>query len=119
MNQGIDDNDEGGCATIYCEHHLPGRTATTTSVQVFLTANPQANMLSFDLGQFDYTVGMGEMMKELFQERFDLILGDSKSAGGYPRISAGIRRRSQMLSFCLVAFFFIDCGRRSAWLGKN
>jgi len=48
------------------------------SAAVFLTANPQANMLSFDLGQFDYTVGMGEMMKELFQERFDLILGDSK-----------------------------------------
>jgi hypothetical protein len=37
-------------------------------------------MFSFDLGQFDYTMGNGEIMVSMFGDRFELILGDSKFA---------------------------------------
>ena len=47
------------------------------SAAVFLNANPQARVVSFDLGQFDYTLRNLRLMKDLFPERFDYVLGDS------------------------------------------
>lgn len=47
------------------------------SAAVFLNANPQATVHSFDIGQFPYTRGNVRLMKELFDNRFDFILGPS------------------------------------------
>merc|ERR1719215_2476005 len=50
------------------------------SAAVFLNANPEANMYSFDIGQFPYTRGNAALMKELFPERFEYIEGSSQEA---------------------------------------
>jgi hypothetical protein len=50
------------------------------SAAIWMNANPEARMFSFDLGQFDYTMGNGEIMVSMFGDRFELILGDSKYA---------------------------------------
>eukprot|EP00932_Pfiesteria_piscicida_P008897 SRR837773.195.p2 GENE.SRR837773.195~~SRR837773.195.p2 ORF type:complete len:284 (-),score=104.04 SRR837773.195:42-851(-) len=48
------------------------------SAAVFLNANPEARMISFDIGQFPYTRGNSQLMKDLFPERFDYIEGPSQ-----------------------------------------
>eukprot|EP00929_Paragymnodinium_shiwhaense_P108564 TRINITY_DN74884_c0_g1_i1.p1 TRINITY_DN74884_c0_g1~~TRINITY_DN74884_c0_g1_i1.p1 ORF type:complete len:298 (-),score=55.67 TRINITY_DN74884_c0_g1_i1:149-1042(-) len=50
------------------------------SAAIYLNANPQANLYSFDIAQFKYTVGNLQLMKELFPERFDFIVGPSATA---------------------------------------
>jgi len=47
------------------------------SAAVFMNANPEAHMYSFDIGQFPYTRGNAVLMKELFPDRFEFILGSS------------------------------------------
>lgn len=49
------------------------------SAAVFLNANPEAVLHAFDIGQFPYTRGNSDLMKELFGERFDFILGPSET----------------------------------------
>ena len=39
------------------------------SAAVFLNANPHARVISFDLGQFDYTLRNLRLMKEMFPDR--------------------------------------------------
>ncbi len=48
------------------------------SAAIFMVANPQAKVISFDLGQFGYTMTNLKLMKELFGDRFEYILGDSR-----------------------------------------
>lgn len=48
------------------------------SAAVFLNANPQANMYSFDIGQFPYTRGNSKLMKEIFPTRFEYVSGPSE-----------------------------------------
>jgi len=48
------------------------------SAAVFLNANPDARMISFDIGQFPYTRGNAQLMKELFGERFNYVEGPSE-----------------------------------------
>merc|ERR1719382_2153061 len=50
------------------------------SAAVFLNANPEANMYSFDIGQFPYTRGNAALMKDLFPDRFEYIEGPSAEA---------------------------------------
>ena len=40
------------------------------SAAVFLNANPRATVLSFDLGQFEYTLSTLKLMKEMFKDRW-------------------------------------------------
>eukprot|EP00928_Gymnodinium_smaydae_P030864 TRINITY_DN22826_c0_g1_i1.p1 TRINITY_DN22826_c0_g1~~TRINITY_DN22826_c0_g1_i1.p1 ORF type:complete len:322 (-),score=63.18 TRINITY_DN22826_c0_g1_i1:87-1001(-) len=53
------------------------------SAAVFLNANPNANLFSFDIAQFKYTVGNLNLMKELFPDRFESILGPSENSVPY------------------------------------
>jgi predicted O-methyltransferase YrrM len=48
------------------------------SAAVFLNANPEADMYSFDIGQFPYTRGNAALMKDLFPDRFEYISGPSQ-----------------------------------------
>jgi len=50
------------------------------SASVFLNANPQANLYSFDIAQFSYTRGNLQLMKDLFPERFHYLLGPSDAS---------------------------------------
>jgi len=50
------------------------------SAAVFLNANPQADVYSFDLGQFPYTLSNARLMSELFPERFNIIWGTSQTS---------------------------------------
>eukprot|EP00440_Ansanella_granifera_P075754 gb/GFBE01082202.1/.p2 GENE.gb/GFBE01082202.1/~~gb/GFBE01082202.1/.p2 ORF type:complete len:276 (-),score=50.07 gb/GFBE01082202.1/:133-960(-) len=50
------------------------------SASIYLNANPEANLYSFDIGQFPYTRGNSKLMKELFPDRFEYIEGDSQSS---------------------------------------
>jgi len=50
------------------------------SAAIYLNANPQAKLYSFDIAQFKYTVGNLHLMKELFPDRFEFILGPSENA---------------------------------------
>mmetsp|Transcript_47832 Transcript_47832/g.104113 ORF Transcript_47832/g.104113 Transcript_47832/m.104113 type:complete len:284 (+) Transcript_47832:52-903(+) len=47
------------------------------SAAVFLNANPEATVYSFDIAQFIYTRGNLALMKDLFGSRFEFILGPS------------------------------------------
>ena len=47
------------------------------SAAVFLIANPSATVLSFDLGQYEYSIRNMQLLKEMFPLRFHYILGDS------------------------------------------
>lgn len=47
------------------------------SAAIYLNANPQAKVYSFDIGQFSYTRGNAELMKSLFPDRFEYISGPS------------------------------------------
>jgi len=47
------------------------------SAALFLNANPDARVIAFDIGQFQYTLGNLRLMKELFGNRFDYVLGPS------------------------------------------
>ena len=47
------------------------------SAAVFLIANPNAHVISFDLGQFDYSIRNLKLLQELYPERFTYVLGDS------------------------------------------
>jgi len=49
------------------------------SASVYLNANPEAKVYSFDIGQFPYTRGNALLMKELFPDRFEYILGPSET----------------------------------------
>merc|ERR1740138_996984 len=48
------------------------------SAALFMNANPEANLYSFDIAQFKYTLGNIQLMKELFPDRFEFILGPSE-----------------------------------------
>jgi len=48
------------------------------SAAVFLNANPDAKVMSFDIGQFPYTRGNAVLMKDLFPDRFEYIQGPSQ-----------------------------------------
>ncbi|CAD7932613.1 unnamed protein product [Amoebophrya sp. A25] len=50
------------------------------STSIFLNANPNARVWSFDLGQFDYTIRQGDLARELFPDRFHLTLGPSQES---------------------------------------
>eukprot|EP00927_Polykrikos_kofoidii_P075671 TRINITY_DN7204_c1_g1_i1.p1 TRINITY_DN7204_c1_g1~~TRINITY_DN7204_c1_g1_i1.p1 ORF type:complete len:308 (-),score=42.98 TRINITY_DN7204_c1_g1_i1:74-973(-) len=50
------------------------------SAALFLNANPLANLYSFDIAQFKYTIGNLMLMKELFTDRFEFILGSSEAS---------------------------------------
>jgi len=50
------------------------------SAALFLNANPQAKVIAFDIGQFPYTVGNLALMKDLFGDRFEYVLGPSETA---------------------------------------
>lgn len=50
------------------------------SSALFLNANPQARVIAFDIGQFPYTVGNLHLMKDMFGDRFDYILGPSEKS---------------------------------------
>eukprot|EP00930_Biecheleria_cincta_P002341 TRINITY_DN103350_c0_g1_i1.p1 TRINITY_DN103350_c0_g1~~TRINITY_DN103350_c0_g1_i1.p1 ORF type:complete len:278 (+),score=35.33 TRINITY_DN103350_c0_g1_i1:119-952(+) len=47
------------------------------SAAIYLNANPEAKLHSFDIGQFPYTRGNSKLMKELFPDRFEYISGSS------------------------------------------
>mmetsp|Transcript_3649 Transcript_3649/g.7982 ORF Transcript_3649/g.7982 Transcript_3649/m.7982 type:complete len:259 (+) Transcript_3649:81-857(+) len=47
------------------------------SAAIFLNANPEAVVYSFDIAQFPYTRGNLQLMEELFPGRFHYILGPS------------------------------------------
>eukprot|EP00434_Breviolum_minutum_P007551 symbB.v1.2.006665.t1/scaffold372.1/size218212/17 len=47
------------------------------STAIYLNANPEAKVFSFDIGQFPYTRGNSKLMKSLFPERFEYISGPS------------------------------------------
>ncbi|CAE7365315.1 unnamed protein product [Symbiodinium natans] len=47
------------------------------STAIYLNANPQAKVYSFDIGQFPYTRGNAQLMQELFPDRFEYISGPS------------------------------------------
>jgi len=47
------------------------------SSALFLNANPEASVVAFDIGQFPYTLGNLRLMKDLFPNRFDYLLGPS------------------------------------------
>eukprot|EP00931_Biecheleriopsis_adriatica_P103106 TRINITY_DN77995_c0_g1_i1.p1 TRINITY_DN77995_c0_g1~~TRINITY_DN77995_c0_g1_i1.p1 ORF type:complete len:278 (-),score=31.82 TRINITY_DN77995_c0_g1_i1:62-895(-) len=47
------------------------------SAAIYLNANPEAKLHSFDIGQFPYTRGNSKLMKELFNDRFEYIEGPS------------------------------------------
>merc|ERR1712037_761980 len=47
------------------------------SAAVFLNANPEAAVYSFDIGPFPYTRGNAELMEQLFDDRFEYIQGPS------------------------------------------
>eukprot|EP00386_Alphamonas_edax_P016256 GDKI01049653.1.p1 GENE.GDKI01049653.1~~GDKI01049653.1.p1 ORF type:complete len:311 (-),score=64.65 GDKI01049653.1:40-972(-) len=48
------------------------------SAAIFLVANPHAKVVSFDVGQFNYTVANANLMKDIFGDRFFMVWGDSK-----------------------------------------
>jgi len=50
------------------------------SAAVFLNANPDATMYSFDIGQFPYTISNAGLMKQLFADRFEYIPGSSQTS---------------------------------------
>jgi len=50
------------------------------SSAVFLNANPDAKVYSWDIAQFPYTRGNLRLMKDLFPDRFEYILGSSQEA---------------------------------------
>lgn len=50
------------------------------STAIFLNANPKAQILSFDIGQFDYTIKQAELATELFGDRFHITWGDSRES---------------------------------------
>lgn len=50
------------------------------SAALFMNANPEANLYSFDIGQFGYTHGNLRLMKELFPDRFEYLLGPSDTS---------------------------------------
>jgi len=47
------------------------------SAGIFLNANPQAKLYAFDIAQFPYTRGNLQLAKQLFEDRFDFVLGPS------------------------------------------
>ncbi|KAF4726710.1 hypothetical protein FOZ63_030459 [Perkinsus olseni] len=47
------------------------------SAAVFLIANPSARLITFDLGQFEYTMHNLRLAAQLFPDRFEYVLGDS------------------------------------------
>ena len=49
------------------------------STAIWLNANPQAEVLSFDLGQFDYTLDMARLATKLF-DRFKIVWGPSQDS---------------------------------------
>merc|ERR1712217_503180 len=50
------------------------------SSAVFLNANPEAKVYSFDIAQFPYTRGNARLMKDLFHDRFEFIVGPSETS---------------------------------------
>jgi len=50
------------------------------SAAIWLNANPSAHLVSFDLGQFQYTHGNAMLMKETFPDRFNIVWGESQFA---------------------------------------
>lgn len=50
------------------------------SAALFLNANPEAKVIAFDIGQFPYTLGNLQLMKDLFGDRFEYILGPSETS---------------------------------------
>eukprot|EP00747_Dinoflagellata_sp_TGD_P165540 gnl/TRDRNA2_/TRDRNA2_186932_c0_seq1.p1 gnl/TRDRNA2_/TRDRNA2_186932_c0~~gnl/TRDRNA2_/TRDRNA2_186932_c0_seq1.p1 ORF type:complete len:283 (-),score=55.79 gnl/TRDRNA2_/TRDRNA2_186932_c0_seq1:129-977(-) len=50
------------------------------SAAIFLNANPEAKLYSFDLGQFKYTLGNIQLMKDFFADRFEYTLGPSEES---------------------------------------
>lgn len=50
------------------------------SAALFLNANPQVKVIAFDIGQFPYTRGNLALMKDLFGDRFEYVLGPSETA---------------------------------------
>merc|ERR1712217_207090 len=50
------------------------------SAALFLNANPQVKVIAFDIGQFPHTRGNLALMKDLFGDRFEYILGPSETA---------------------------------------
>merc|ERR1719444_658065 len=50
------------------------------SAALFLNANPQAKVIAFDIAQFPYTRGNLLLMKDLFGDRFEYVLGPSATS---------------------------------------
>merc|ERR1712232_887975 len=48
------------------------------SAAIYMNANPEATLYSFDIAQFSYTRGNLELMKQLFPTRFEYIVGPSE-----------------------------------------
>ncbi|CEM00687.1 unnamed protein product [Vitrella brassicaformis CCMP3155] len=53
------------------------------SSAIFLTANPTARVISFDIGQHPYTQGNAGVLRGLYGERFQVVWGDSRNSIPY------------------------------------